>query len=91
MAGHQVGAGQGRQVPHLHAARRRGDDGQALTADDVVYAWSFQKKVLGGFDYLDKVTAVNARTVKFSFNKAFSTAFYEISGHYILQSTSGPR
>lgn len=23
MAGHQVGAGQGRQVPHLHAARRR--------------------------------------------------------------------
>ncbi|WP_405573723.1 ABC transporter substrate-binding protein [Streptomyces phaeochromogenes] len=59
-------------------------DGQALTADDVVYTFELQKKVLGGFDYLDKVTAVDAHTVKFSFNKAFSTAFYEISGHYIL-------
>lgn len=59
-------------------------DGQALTADDVVYTFELQKKVLGGFDYLDKVTAVDAHTVKFSFNKAFSTAFFEISGHYIL-------
>lgn len=59
-------------------------DGQPLTADDVVYTFQLQKDVLGGFDYLDKVTAVDAQTVKFSFNKPFSPAFFEISGHYIV-------
>ena len=31
-------------------------DGQPFTAEDVVYTFELQKKILGGFDYLDTVT-----------------------------------
>ena len=31
-------------------------DGQPLVADDVVNTFALQKKILGGYDYLDKVT-----------------------------------
>ncbi|RVU22904.1 ABC transporter substrate-binding protein [Streptomyces antnestii] len=59
-------------------------DGKPLTAADVVYTFGLQKKLLGGFDYLDKVTAPDAHTVTFAFNKPFSPSVYEIAGHFIL-------
>ncbi|MFJ3135820.1 ABC transporter substrate-binding protein [Streptomyces sp. NPDC086843] len=59
-------------------------DGKPLVADDVVYTFELRKKVLGGLEYLDKVTAVDAHTVKFSFNKPFSPGFFEIAGQQIM-------
>ncbi|GAB2985103.1 ABC transporter substrate-binding protein [Streptomyces pseudoechinosporeus] len=59
-------------------------DGKPLVADDVVYTFELRKKVLGGLEYLDKVTAVDAHTVQFSFNKPFSPGFFEIAGQQIM-------
>jgi peptide/nickel transport system substrate-binding protein len=59
-------------------------DGQALTADDVVYTFELRKKVLGGLEYLGTVTAGDARTVTFSFTKPFSPGFFELSNQSII-------
>ena len=58
-------------------------DGQPLTADDVVYTFDLQKKIQGGFDYLAKVSAVDAHTVPFDFNKAYSPGLYEVGQQVI--------
>lgn len=55
-------------------------DGKPLVADDVVLTFELQKKIKGGFEYLDQVTAQDATTVVFTFNKPFAPALYEI-GH----------
>ncbi|WP_309116564.1 ABC transporter substrate-binding protein [Saccharothrix sp.] len=59
-------------------------DGKPLVAEDVVYTFELRKKVLGGLEYLDKVTAVDERTVTFSFTKPFSPALFEIGGQSIM-------
>lgn len=61
----------------------RWSDGEAFTADDVVFTFGLQRELLGGFDYLDEVTAVDEDTVEFSLSRAFSPALYEI-GQQIL-------
>lgn len=58
-------------------------DGQPLTADDVVYTFDLQKKIQGGFDYLAKVSAIDAHTVRFDFNKAYSPGLYEVGQQVI--------
>lgn len=59
-------------------------DGQALTAADVVYTFQLQKKLLGGFDYLADVKAVDAHTILFTFNKPFTPGLYDLGGQVIV-------
>lgn len=59
-------------------------DGKPLVAEDVVYTFELQKKLLGGFDYLDKVTADSPQRATFHFTKPFSPSLYEIGGHFIV-------
>jgi peptide/nickel transport system substrate-binding protein len=58
-------------------------DGEPLVAQDVVTTFDLQKKVLGGFEYLDKAEAVDDATVVFHLNRVYSPALYEI-GQQIL-------
>jgi peptide/nickel transport system substrate-binding protein len=59
-------------------------DGQPLTADDVVFTFELQKKLLGGFEYLDTVKVKDASTVSFTFNTPFSPGLYEIGAQVIV-------
>jgi peptide/nickel transport system substrate-binding protein len=59
-------------------------DGQPLTTDDVVFTFELQKKLLGGFEYLDSVKAKDASTVSFAFNTPFSPGLYEIGQQVIV-------
>ncbi|AJF63571.1 ABC transporter substrate-binding protein [Streptomyces vietnamensis] len=59
-------------------------DGKPFAAEDVVHTFELQKKLLGGFEYLDEVTADSPQKVTFHFNKPFSPSLYEIGGHYIV-------
>ncbi|MDJ0319004.1 ABC transporter substrate-binding protein [Pseudarthrobacter sp. PS3-L1] len=58
-------------------------DGQPLVADDVAYSFELQKKLKGGFEYLDAVTA-DGNKVTFNFNKPWSPALYEVGQLSIL-------
>jgi peptide/nickel transport system substrate-binding protein len=55
-------------------------DGQALTADDVVYTFKLAKKVLGEstYDYVSSVTAPDQTTVVFAFSRAYTPGLAEI-------------
>lgn len=59
-------------------------DGQPLVADDVVYTFDLQKKIMGGFDYVSSVEAVDDKTVQFSFDRPYSPALYEIGQQIII-------
>lgn len=59
-------------------------DGQPFTAEDVAYTFTLQKKIAGGFDYLDKVQATGAHTVSFTFNTPYSPGLYEIGQQVIV-------
>ncbi|MFH8621579.1 ABC transporter substrate-binding protein [Streptomyces vietnamensis] len=59
-------------------------DGRPFAAEDVVYTFELQKKLLGGFEYLREVTADSPQKVTFHFTKPFSPSLYEIGGHYIV-------
>ncbi len=58
-------------------------DGQPLVADDVAYTFELQKKIKGGFEYLDGVTA-EGNKVTFNFNKPWSPALYDVGQLTIL-------
>lgn len=53
-------------------------DGEAFTADDVVFTVDLQRELLGGFDYLADAKAVDADTVEFTLSKPYSPALYEL-------------
>lgn len=59
-------------------------DGQPFVADDVAYTFQLQKKLKGGFEYLDSVTPAGTDKVTFTFNKPWSPALYEIGQLPIL-------
>lgn len=59
-------------------------DGEALTADDVVFTFDLQQELLGGYDYLEDAVAVDEHTVEFTFSRAFSPALYEIGQQFIV-------
>lgn len=59
-------------------------DGEPLVAADVVETFALQKDLLGGYEYLDSVTAVDDSTVQFVFNTAYSPALYEIGQQIIV-------
>ncbi|MCX4986234.1 ABC transporter substrate-binding protein [Streptomyces sp. NBC_00572] len=64
-------------------------DGKPFTAEDVVHTFELQKKLLGGFDYLGRVTADAPadgvpQKVTFHLTKPFSPALYEIAGHFVV-------
>jgi peptide/nickel transport system substrate-binding protein len=61
-------------------------DGEPLVADDVILTFELQKELLGGFDYLTDVTAVDESTVEFTFDRAYSPALYEIGQQIIVPS-----
>ncbi|MFJ6279056.1 MULTISPECIES: ABC transporter substrate-binding protein [Arthrobacter] len=58
-------------------------DGEPLLGEDVAYTFELQRELLGGFDYLDAVTA-DGNTVTFTFNTAFSPALYEVGQQIIV-------
>lgn len=53
-------------------------DGEAFTADDVVFTFGLQRELLGGFDYLADAQAVDDDTVQFTLSSAFSPALFEL-------------
>ncbi|GAB3755098.1 ABC transporter substrate-binding protein [Zhihengliuella somnathii] len=59
-------------------------DGQPLVADDVVMTFDLQRELLGGFEYLESVEAVDESTVAFTFNTEFSPALYELGQQAIV-------
>ena len=59
-------------------------DGKPFVADDVAYTFELQKKIKGGFDYLETVTAEGTNKVTFSFNKPWSPALYDLGQLTIL-------
>lgn len=59
-------------------------DGQPLVPADVVTTFALQKKIKGGYEYLDTVTAEGANQVKFSFKTAWSPALFDLGQLSIL-------
>lgn len=59
-------------------------DGKPLVAADVVTTFALQKKIKGGYDYLDTVTAEGANKVRFSFNTPWSPALLDLGQLSIL-------
>lgn len=59
-------------------------DGADFVAADIVTTFALQRELLGGFDYLDSVKAVDEKTVKFTFNRKFSPALFEIGQQVIV-------
>jgi peptide/nickel transport system substrate-binding protein len=57
-------------------------DGQPFVAEDVAYTFELQKKIKGGFEYLDSVSA-DGNKVTFRFNKPWSPALYDV-GHLTI-------
>ncbi|RDV12711.1 ABC transporter substrate-binding protein [Arthrobacter sp. RT-1] len=57
-------------------------DGQPFVAEDVAYTFELQKKIKGGFEYLDTVSA-EGNKVTFTFNKPWSPALYDV-GHLTI-------
>ncbi|MDO4899219.1 ABC transporter substrate-binding protein [Actinomyces sp.] len=53
-------------------------DGNPLIAQDVVTTFDVQLKTLGGYDYLDTVSAGDDHTVVFKFSRPYSVALYEL-------------
>jgi len=53
-------------------------DGKPLVPADVITTFKLQKKIKGGYDYLQSVTAEGANKVKFSFSTAWSPALYDV-------------
>ena len=58
-------------------------DGEPMTGEDVVFSFELQKELLGGFEYLDSVTA-NGATVTFAYNTPFSPGLFEIGQQVII-------
>lgn len=59
-------------------------DGQPLVPADLVTTFALQKKIKGGYDYLDTVTAEGTNQVKFSFKTAWSPALFDLGQLSIL-------
>ena len=58
-------------------------DGEPFVAEDVVLSFKLQKEIRGGYDYLDKVTAVDDHTVQFDFTEPFSPGMLDIGQQII--------
>ena len=85
VAGQRMEGSRGRQVHHLHPPRRREVvRRQPLVPADVVTTFALQKKIKGGYDYLDTVTAEGTNQVKFSFKTAWSPALFDLGQLSIL-------
>ncbi|MBT2531109.1 ABC transporter substrate-binding protein [Arthrobacter sp. ISL-48] len=59
-------------------------DGQPLVPADVVTTFALQKKIKGGYDYLDTVAAEGANQVKFTFKTPWSPALFDLGQLSIL-------
>lgn len=53
-------------------------DGQPFVPADVVISFALQKKIKGGFEYLDTVAAEGTNKVKFSFKTPWSPALFDV-------------
>ncbi|MDF1489365.1 ABC transporter substrate-binding protein [Tessaracoccus caeni] len=58
-------------------------DGEPLVADDVVLSFDLQKKLRGGYEWLETVTAVDEKTVQFDFNQPFTPGLMDIGQQII--------
>lgn len=58
-------------------------DGEPLTGEDVVFSFELQKELLGGFEYLESVTA-DGTAVTFTYNTPFSPGLFEIGQQVII-------
>jgi len=59
-------------------------DGKPFGAEDVVFTFALQKKVLGGLEFLDSVRADGADKVVFTFTKPYSPAQFELGKQIIV-------
>ncbi|RZU63567.1 ABC transporter substrate-binding protein [Zhihengliuella halotolerans] len=59
-------------------------DGADFVAADIVTTFELQRELLGGFDYLDTVKAIDEKTVQFTFNRKFSPALFEVGQQVIV-------
>ncbi|MEJ1194182.1 ABC transporter substrate-binding protein [Pseudarthrobacter sp. CCNWLW207] len=59
-------------------------DGQPLVAEDIAYTFELQKKIKGGYDYLENVAPEGTNKVKFNFSKPWSPALYDLGQLTIL-------
>ncbi len=62
----------------------RWSDGEPLVAQDVVTTFELQKELLGGYEYLETVEAVDEGTVTFHLNRTYAPALYEIGQQIII-------
>ncbi|WP_330323111.1 ABC transporter substrate-binding protein [Streptomyces anulatus] len=59
-------------------------DGKPLTAEDVAYTFALQKKLLGGYEYLESARAEGAGKVVFTLNKPYSPGVFELGKQIIV-------
>ena len=73
----------GKSVEYTVRPGVKWSDGQALSAEDVVYTFELTKKLLGSYDYVDKVAASDDK-VTFSLSRAYSPALFELGQQIII-------
>ena len=78
----KVGA-DGRSVEFTVRPGVKWSDGEAFTAEDVAYTFELQQKLLGGYDYVDKISTQGDK-VMFTFSKAYSPALFELGQQIII-------
>ncbi|PNI08693.1 ABC transporter substrate-binding protein [Arthrobacter sp. AFG7.2] len=78
-----VAADDGKSITFTLRDGVKWSDGQPFVAEDVAYTFELQKKIKGGFEYLDTVSA-EGNKVTFSFNKPWSPALYDLGQLTIL-------
>ncbi|MEV5260527.1 ABC transporter substrate-binding protein [Streptomyces anulatus] len=59
-------------------------DGKPLTAVDVAYTFALQKKLLGGYEYLESARAEGTGKVVFTLNKPYSPGVFELGKQIIV-------
>ena len=59
-------------------------DGEPLVAQDVVTTFGLQKELLGGYEYVEAVDAVDESTVVFRLGRVYSPALYEIGQQIVV-------
>ncbi|WP_405430047.1 ABC transporter substrate-binding protein [Streptomyces anulatus] len=59
-------------------------DGKPLTAEDVAYTFALQKKLLGGYEYLESARAEGTGKVVFTLDKPYSPGVFELGKQIIV-------
>lgn len=74
----------GRSVTYTLREGVKWSDGEPFTAEDVTYTFELHQELLGGYPYVESVTAEGAGAVRFEFNEPFSPGLYELGQQIII-------